>query len=283
VSNQSSHAEIAQTPDGAANIEQFKPQPTADPRLRHELLDAYIEYTTDEGIAQWLREINQPTSGTIREQRERVRYHSKYPTMTVEEWPEQTRGYLDRLTRDQLQNLCRRLDLFPFDSRDISYRRIFRELGYREGWLQRTARNDARAITHDVIKAFVSWFPVLKDHEQEKLYYQGFRDEMTEVFGNDYVHEQHPIAHGSTLRVDFHIGHPAKGIGVELKLPKTNSDLQRLSGQLDQYKQAYADNFILVAFTPVLRDTPRLLVALRELTALKGVCLVEKSRFREDF
>jgi hypothetical protein len=49
------------------------------------------------------------------------------------------------------------------------------------------------------------------------------------------------VAHGSTLKIDFHVGDPqADGVGIEVKVPKNNADVQRTLGQLDQYSDAMA-------------------------------------------
>lgn len=82
-------------------------------------------------------------------------------------------------------------------------------------------------------------------HEAD--YYDACVEEMEEIFDENVVHEQLRIAYGSSLKIDFYIGHPQHGgVGVEFKRPKTNSELQRALGQVQQYKTRYGDQLLIV-------------------------------------
>lgn len=74
------------------------------------------------------------------------------------------------------------------------------------------------------------------------------------------VHEQLPIASGTTLRIDFHLGHRQRpGVGVECKMPTNNADVQRALGQLDQYRERYGANLVLFVIGDYLDRAPETL------------------------
>jgi hypothetical protein len=66
----------------------------------------------------------------------------------------------------------------------------------------------------------------------------------------------HPIAHGKTLKIDFHIGPPLQsGVGIELKMPNSQSDIQRAFGQLDEYFMSYGQNLVVVVLPNSMSET----------------------------
>jgi hypothetical protein len=69
------------------------------------------------------------------------------------------------------------------------------------------------------------------------------------------VHEQVAVAHGTTLKIDFHIGGTVPGqggVGIEFKMPTSNSDIQKAIGQLGQYQTCYGQSLIVVVFPDFL-------------------------------
>jgi hypothetical protein len=110
-------------------------------------------------------------------------------------------------------------------------------------------------------------------HEAD--YYGAFAEEMEEVFDETIVHEQLPIAYGSSLKIDFHIGHPQQGgVGIEFKRPKTNSELQRALGQLQQYKTRYGDQLLIILIPDDIDKAQRTLFV--DSCKLVGIQLVTK-------
>lgn len=194
--------------------------------------------------------------------------------MPPETFPEQTLNYLRPLNRtDILSDICIALGLDCNGSKSVLFRRIFREVGYREGWL--TSIKTASAIDKQTVLQFVRWYPILTWPDYEKEYYVDFFDEMVETFGEDNVHGEVPIAHGSTLKIDFHIGHPQNGgVGVEFKLPANNNEIQRALGQMDQYLTRYGSNLIVVLIPHRLKSTEAVLF--RETLDRKGIETVMK-------
>ncbi len=142
--------------------------------------------------------------------------------------------------------ICETLGLLSDGTKDDLFRRIYREVGYREGWFERVPAR-VEAFDKQLVLPFVTWYPVRRKGGYESDYYESFDGEMIELFGEDCVHPQYPVAHGSTLKIDFHIGRPQQpGVGVEFKKPANNSELQRALGQMDQYLAAYGPNLIVV-------------------------------------
>lgn len=135
------------------------------------------------------------------------------------------------------------------------FRRIYREVGFREGWLPRVA-DGALARTRQTVLPFVQWYPILKKREYEQDYYEDFSTEMAEVFGREKVHAQYAIAHGTTLKIDFHLGPPLQsGVGVEFKMPNSQGDIQRAFGQVDEYRTSYGQNLIVVLLGNFMTET----------------------------
>jgi hypothetical protein len=221
--------------------------PTADAELRKKLLDYYVEMSTGAELSEWLRDIGQKPAGTVEEKSQRVLAHTAYLSMPADKFPEQTRQYLARYSSEHLAEICEELGLSNDGTKDALYRRIMREVGYREDWLKRYDSGTKSALDMEIVRPFINWYPITKRGQYEKDFNPGFFEEMEEIFGEDSVHEQYAVAHGNSLRINFHLGHPQEhGVGVEFKLPTSNSELQRGIGQLGQYKKRYENSLILV-------------------------------------
>ena len=220
--------------------------PAENPKLREKLLRFYLACATSQELSEWLQDIGQDPKGTAEEKRARVRQHTKYLSMTPETFPLQTIHYLSSYTGDHLYDLCQDLGLDGDGSKNTLFRRTYREVGCREGWLYPISKA-APVISKQTVLPFVQWYPVLKNYEYEKDYYKDFHEEMSEVFGLHNVPDQLAIAYGNTLKIDFHIGHPQQGgVGIEFKMPINNSELQRALGQMDQYVSRYQAELIIV-------------------------------------
>lgn len=232
------------------------PPPTlrADPQLRSALLDYYLDYATSAELIEWLQDIGLDTKGGMDEKRERVRNGTKYLAMPAADFPQQTIHYLEQYSSsNHLIGICEALGLDPEGSRDTLWRRIMREVAFREGWLPRPTALTETAFTGAFVRPFVDWHLVTKRGQYEKDCYPGFLADMEDAFGKEYVYEQLPVASGTTLRIDFHLGHPQRGgVGVEFKMPRNNAELQRALGQIDQYQDRYGANLLVVLFPDFL-------------------------------
>jgi hypothetical protein len=223
-----------------------------DPELRELLLSFYLETLTSAEFAEWLKDIGQDSRGTVEERKARIRATTKYLTMPESEFPAQTERYLVPYDAGYLDELCVRLRISTDGNKDACYRRIMREVHYREGWLSRQSPSDTAALNAATVMPFLGWMPLRTRGSYEKDYYPLIRDELQEVFSS--VYEQLPVAHGTTLKVDFHVGDPTgHGVGVEVKMPTNNSEVQRALGQLDQYQRRYRDDLILFVLQDFLK------------------------------
>lgn len=250
------------------------PQLTADFALRETLLRCFLDFTTSQGLSAWLRDLGQDPSGTVDEKISRVRAHTQYLAMPPADFPLQTLRYLDPLGAEQLGEISGELGLSVDGVKDDLYRRIYREVGFREGWLRRV--DGSADLSRDTILPFVQWYPIRKRRNYERDYADEFDKEMLDIFGDGFVHPEYPVAHGSTLKIDFHLGRPqAPGVGVEFKRPVNNSELQRALGQMDQYAAAYGQSLVVVVMPDDLTKAQETLFV--EALSTKGIEVVVKN------
>lgn len=223
-----------------------RPNAELDIPFREILLGCYLSFATSTELSRWLEDIGQDPKGSVDDKRRRIREHTQYLSMSRETFPQQTLGYLSPYTADHLAAICEALGLQSDGTKDDLFRRIYREVGYRERWLERVPAV-VESFDKQLVLPFVTWYPLRKKGGYESDYYESFDGEMVELFGEECVHPEYPVAHGSTLKIDFHIGRPQQpGVGVEFKKPANNSELQRALGQMDQYVAAYGLNLIVV-------------------------------------
>jgi hypothetical protein len=227
----------------------------ADPALRELLLTCFLDTYNGTELTDWLRDLDQDTKGSVADKQQRIRAHTKYLTMPAAEFPSQTESYLKPYPSDLLAELCEDLGLSADGTKDQRYRRIMRELHYREGWLARLDPEAARSPTASDVMPILGWFPIPNCGDYEKDYYPVICDELCEVFGDETVAEELAVGHGSSiLKIDFHVGDPAgKGVGIEVKMPSTMSDVQRALGQLSQYQSHYGSELVLLVLQDFLK------------------------------
>lgn len=219
--------------------------PRKDPALRGQLLEFFLCKASGEQLSGWLQDLGVDDRGVLDEKRARVQKNTKYLDTPLMEFPDQTMVYLDFLSAEALADLCETLCLEAFGNKGTRYRRVMREIGYREGWLPRPSVLTAALFTLDRVVPFVRWHRILKNGASERSFYPAFEEDMVEVFGEDYVHPQLTIRSG--LKIDFHLGHPqGNGVGVEFKMPSTVSEIHRATGQIQQYRSFYGDQLLVV-------------------------------------
>jgi len=251
------------------------PPLTPDRELRATLLDCFLGFTNSQGLSSWLRDLGQDPSGTVDEKTSRIRATTQYLHMLPEEFPKQTLRYLDVCTAEELVEICADLGIGVSGAKDELYRRIYREVGFREGWLQRLP-SGIQEVGKDAVLPFIRWYPIRKYMSYERDYAEDFDREMFDLLGEDLVHPEYPIAHGSTLKIDFHLGRPGSpGVGVEFKRPTNNSELQRALGQMDQYAHAYGPSLIVVLLPDDLTKAQESMFV--DALGAKGIEVVVKS------
>jgi hypothetical protein len=215
-----------------------------DPAFREQLFNFFLETLTGAELGNWLKDIGQDTRGSVAERQARIREHGKYLTMPASEFPAQTETYLRPYSSGHLADLCADIGVSQEGNKDTLYRRIMREVHYHEGWLPRVNQASPN-LSATLVMPFLAWFPITKNGDYEKNYYPVIHDALTEVFGG-VVYDQQAIAHGTTLKIDFHVGDPQGiGVGIEVKMPTSNSEVQRALGQIDQYQRRYGSELIL--------------------------------------
>jgi hypothetical protein len=223
-----------------------------DPTFRESLFSFFLESLTRAELADWLKQIGQDPHGSVDELRARIRAASQYVSMPEREFPAQSESYLSLYQKAHLGDLCELLGLSADGKKDTLFRRIMREIHFREGWLSRPIEFDASSLRADQVMPFLARMPLRVRGRYEKDFYAIIEDEMSEAFGS--VFSQVPLAFGSTLKIDFHIGDPTgDGVGIEVKMPANNSDVQRTLGQIDQYQRRYGDNLILFVLGEFLK------------------------------
>ena len=247
-----------------------------DQAFREQLFTFFLGSLSLQDLSVWLEDIGQNSKGSAVEKVNRLKEHSEYPRTPIEQFPSKTIFHLDCLPVNELADLCASLQLDTNGPKTTLVRRLYREVGYREGWLSPKPQ-EAPTITKELVLPFVQWYPLLKNGQYEKDYYKDFYDEMSDLFGPLNVHKELAIAHGNTLKIDFHIGHPQQGgVGIEFKMPTSNGEIQRALGQLDQYVNRYGKELIIVLLPDFLKDAP-LQLFLDELKR-KGIIAVVKTR-----
>ena len=262
------------TPNEMLGIE-TKPKP--DMELRLKLFYFFAENYPEQELSNWLRDIGQDIQGTMEEKRARLRQSPKYVNTPVEEFREGTMARLNVFSLEPLADLCKGLGIDSGGTRDMLYRRIIREIGYREGRLSRLGPITDATFRLTTVRPYVKWYPIIERGSHERDFYPGFAEEMTEIFGAEFVYPQFSIAPASTLKVDFHLGNPeGEGVGVEFKMPPNNksSEIQRALGQIDQYKERYKENLLMVLFPDSLGKAQR--KHFEKKVSAKGVGVVVK-------
>ena len=256
----------------------MKPPPTirADRQFRLVLLEYFLECATSAQLTEWLRNLGAFTKGSADEKRARVRSATKYIELPAAEFPQKTICHLERYSSaEHIDGICQALQLDREGPRDLKWRRIMRQVAFREGWLVRPEALGEGEFTVDSVLPYVDWHLVMRERGYERDLYPGFQEDMQDLFGPQRVHEQLPVASGTNLKIDFHLGHPLLGgVGVVFKLPTNTADLQRAIGQIEQYQGRYAENLIVVLF-PRLLDNAQSTAFVARLSE-KGVAVVCK-------
>jgi hypothetical protein len=229
-----------------------KPKP--DMELRLKLFFFLVENCPEEKLSEWLSDIGQDIEGTVEEKRARLRQSPNYVLTPVNKFPEKSMTRLNVLSSESLGDLCKILGIDSGGTRDMRYRRIMREIRYCEHWFKKLGPISDATFTLTTVRPYVEWYPIIERGSRERDFYQGFAEEMEEIFGAEFVYPQFQIAPASNLTVDFHLGgQEDKGVGVEFKMPpkkNNNSELQRALGQVAQYKEQYKDNNLLIVLLP---------------------------------
>lgn len=229
-------------------------QPGLDQALRETIFELLLSASTSPKLSEWLQDLDVNPKGTVQEKQQRIRQHTRLLTCPTSDFVDASVHELRSLGVQCAVDLCEELGLSIQGTKNVLIRRIQRHIGMREGQLSWPAKNGGPLGIRDVYP-IVAWYPVYQNRPSEKDYYNEFFETMIDVFGESLVHQQVAVAHGSSLKIDFHIGAmptDQHGVGVEFKRPTSNSDVMKAQGQILQYQTHYRDSLIVVIFADEL-------------------------------
>jgi hypothetical protein len=247
-----------------------------DSVLRQKLLEFLLNDMTSAGLSEWLRDLGLDSRGSVDEKKRRITEHGPFVRLPPSEMIREAMFELRETSSEMLSTLCADFGLPRLGTKQSLLRRLHRHISEREELLPR--RSPKAPLTLDAVLPFVEWYPIYQQRDYEKEHYADFKHVMVDIFGEDAVLEQEAVAHGSSLKIDFHIGDSAGGVGVEFKMPANNSDIQKALGQVGQYQSRYGASLIVVIF-PHLIDKKHELQFVRELSQ-RSVTHVTKRPFQ---
>jgi hypothetical protein len=130
--------------DDSENVSTSKPRLTDDalhagsPQLgdmREQLLDCYINLSISNELSRWLADLGLPSTGTVEHKLARLKEHRRALTLAAESLHRQTIFYLNDYSREVLGEICQELGLKTEGSQGGLFKRVYCEVGLREGWL----------------------------------------------------------------------------------------------------------------------------------------------------
>lgn len=160
--------------------------------LREKLFECYINFSISKELSDWLRELGRPSCGTLKQQLAQLRELSASLVLPAETFPRQTIYYLSRYDPDILSEICHELGVSSEGSPEILFKRIYGEVGLREGWL-RQPPEEARRIVRDTFFPLLRSFGVVEDCSLDVL------DDFSEPAGGENAPFRSPLAYGSAL------------------------------------------------------------------------------------
>jgi hypothetical protein len=251
------------------------PLPRPNFEFRARLFESLLRLSSSADLSDWLRVLGQSASGTVEDMRRRVRHHESYLSTQALDFPDATLEHLGMLRFvEDVAAVCEGLGLEDHGSRADLVRRIMRTVRVAEGWMPYLA-----APTLDAVRLATTFYPLMTRGNERDICDE-FETEASEIWPA-LVYPQYPVAHGTVLRIDFHIGPAGQpGIGVEFKVPKSNADLQRAKGQLDQYLAAYPDRRLVLVLVDDRSVSAAGLKSFENDVRRHGVSIVIKERSR---
>lgn len=158
-----------------------------DAKIRKDLLECYIGFSISNELYVWLRDLGQIPTGTLEERMARIREHTNRVVVPSETLPRQTIFYLSQYGMDILSEICQDLGLPGEGSKETLCKRIYGEVGLRDGWL---LPDDARLLT----KMFLS---MLERFGYENDVPTNLGADVSDLLAREKV--QRPLAHESAL------------------------------------------------------------------------------------
>lgn len=164
----------------------------APQRLWAELVDCFVNVSIASELAGWLQELGLSPNGTIAQLSERLHRHAASLVLPAETAPRQTIFYLTQYSPDILGEICQELGIPSEGSREMLIKRIYREVGIREGWL-RPSPDEIRHLFQDAL------FPMLRHFGILTAYPADSPGDLFTRFGEEHGCSCAPLAYGSAL------------------------------------------------------------------------------------
>ncbi|MEX5213454.1 MAG: SAP domain-containing protein [Nitrospiraceae bacterium] len=171
-------------------------EPVLSPQMlaewRDQLIDCYLNYSISKELSDWLNDLGLPPTGTTHEQLARLHRQADPLVLSAESFPRQTIFYLSKYPEEILTEICRELGIDSAGSKDELLKRIYREVGTREGWLQPLS-DDARQLFKD------TFLPILSGFDHNKDYCLRLWDELSDLLGREPSNVPASPAYGSAV------------------------------------------------------------------------------------
>ena len=103
--------------------------------MREQFLDCYINLSISNELSGWLADLGLPFTGTVEQKLACLKEHRGALPLAAESLHRQTIFYLNDYSVDMLVEICQELGLKTEGSRGAIFKRIYCEVGLREGWL----------------------------------------------------------------------------------------------------------------------------------------------------
>lgn len=159
--------------------------------LQGQLLDCYLNLSISRVLSEWLLELGSAPTGTMEEKLARVRRQSL--VLPAEPLSRQTIFYLSQYDHSILAELCEELGLSCDGPRETLLRRIYCEIGRREGWLASPA-DQGWVLLQDCL-------PLMKTLNSEIGYETEQLDDIAELLGTSELDRRCSPAYGSAFIV----------------------------------------------------------------------------------
>lgn len=176
--------------DGTTQGPPVSPQTLGE--WRDKLIDCYLSFSISKELSDWLEDLGLPSTGTTQEKLTRLRQQAGSLVLSAESFPRQTIYYLNKYPEDILAEICQELGADGTGPKDVLLKRIYREVGTREGWLQPLS-DDARLLFKETL------LPILSGFDSKKEYFLNLWEELSDLLGREPVHAQASPAFGSAV------------------------------------------------------------------------------------
>jgi hypothetical protein len=159
--------------------------------MREQLLDCYLNLSISKVLSEWLLELGLASTGTTEEKLMRLRQQSL--VLPAEPLSRQTIFYLSQYDRSILAEMCEELGLGCDGPRETLLKRIYCEIGRREGWLPSNADAEWLLLQESL--------PIMKGFGSEVVDGTEQLDEIAELLGVRDVDRRCSPAYGSAFVV----------------------------------------------------------------------------------